>query len=62
MKLPFEDNTFDHVYTIEAVCHAPDKVYQNNHHINLDQSLFFSLLIRQNVLLKLFVYLNQVVH
>lgn len=27
MKLPFEDNSFDHVYTIEAVCHAPDKVY-----------------------------------
>ncbi len=26
MKLPFEDNSFDHVYTIEAVCHAPDKV------------------------------------
>ncbi|CAF2040562.1 unnamed protein product [Rotaria magnacalcarata] len=25
MKLPFEDNSFDHVYTIEAVCHAPDK-------------------------------------
>ncbi|CAF1293801.1 unnamed protein product [Adineta steineri] len=25
MKLPFEDNTFDHIYTIEAVCHAPDK-------------------------------------
>ena len=26
MELPFEDNSFDHVYTIEAVCHAPDKV------------------------------------
>lgn len=26
MKLPFADNTFDHIYTIEAVCHAPDKV------------------------------------
>ncbi|CAF1198161.1 unnamed protein product [Rotaria sordida] len=25
MKLPFEDNSFDHVYIIEAVCHAPDK-------------------------------------
>jgi hypothetical protein len=33
MKLPFEDNSFDHVYTIEAVCHAPDKVnryYKND--------------------------------
>jgi len=26
MELPFEDNTFDHVYVIEAACHAPDKV------------------------------------
>ncbi|CAF5130332.1 unnamed protein product, partial [Rotaria sp. Silwood1] len=26
MKLPFEDNSFDHVYTIEAVCLAPDKI------------------------------------
>jgi ubiquinone/menaquinone biosynthesis C-methylase UbiE len=26
MELPFEDNSFDHVYVIEAVCHAPDKV------------------------------------
>ena len=26
MKLPFADNSFDHIYTIEAVCHAPDKV------------------------------------
>jgi len=25
MELPFEDNTFDHVYVIEAVCHAPEK-------------------------------------
>ncbi|CAF0741383.1 unnamed protein product [Rotaria sordida] len=25
MKLPFEDNSFDHVYVIEAVCHAPEK-------------------------------------
>jgi sterol 24-C-methyltransferase len=25
MKLPFEDNTFDAVYAIEATCHAPDK-------------------------------------
>ncbi|UJR08966.1 hypothetical protein I4U23_013217 [Adineta vaga] len=25
MKLPFEDNTFDHVYVIEAVCHSPNK-------------------------------------
>jgi hypothetical protein len=34
MKLPFEDNSFDHVYTIEAVCHAPDKVtfdYKSKH-------------------------------
>ncbi len=27
MELPFEDNSFDHVYVIEAVCHAPEKVY-----------------------------------
>jgi ubiquinone/menaquinone biosynthesis C-methylase UbiE len=27
MELPFEDNSFDHVYTIEAVVHAPEKVY-----------------------------------
>ena len=26
MELPFADNTFDHVYVIEAACHAPDKV------------------------------------
>ena len=26
MKLPFEDNTFDAIYEIEATCHAPDKV------------------------------------
>ena len=26
MELPFEDNSFDHVYVIEAVCHAPEKV------------------------------------
>ncbi|UJR21766.1 hypothetical protein I4U23_024841 [Adineta vaga] len=26
MHLPFEDKSFDHIYTIEAVCHAPDKV------------------------------------
>ena len=26
MQLPFEDASFDHIYTIEAVCHAPDKV------------------------------------
>ncbi len=26
MELPFEDNCFDHVYVIEAVCHAPEKV------------------------------------
>ncbi|CAF1477309.1 unnamed protein product [Adineta steineri] len=25
MKLPFEDNSFDYVYAIESVCHAPDK-------------------------------------
>ncbi|CAF1095261.1 unnamed protein product [Rotaria sordida] len=25
MNLPFEDNSFDHVYAIESVCHAPDK-------------------------------------
>lgn len=24
-KLPFEDNTFDHCYSIEAYCHTPDK-------------------------------------
>ena len=26
MQLPFENNSFDHAYVIEAVCHAPDKV------------------------------------
>lgn len=26
MNLPFPDNTFDHVYVIEAACHAPEKV------------------------------------
>lgn len=26
MALPFADNSFDHVYVIEAACHAPDKV------------------------------------
>ncbi len=26
MKQPFEDNTFDGVYQIEATAHAPDKV------------------------------------
>lgn len=26
MKLPFEDNSFDGVYAIEATCHAPDRV------------------------------------
>lgn len=24
-KLPFADNTFDHVYSIEACCHSPDR-------------------------------------
>ena len=28
MNLPFEDNSFDHVYAIESVCHAPDKVIE----------------------------------
>jgi ubiquinone/menaquinone biosynthesis C-methylase UbiE len=27
MELPFEDNSFDHVYVIEAACHAPEKVF-----------------------------------
>lgn len=26
MKLPFEDNSFDVVYAVEATCHAPDRV------------------------------------
>lgn len=26
MKMPFEDNSFDGAYAIEATCHAPDKV------------------------------------
>ena len=26
MKLPFADNSFDHVYAIEATCHAPNRV------------------------------------
>jgi hypothetical protein len=27
MKMPFDDNTFDAVYAIEATCHAPDPVW-----------------------------------
>jgi len=26
MKLPFDDNSFDHIYAIEATCHAADRV------------------------------------
>ncbi len=26
MKLPFDDNSKDGVYAIEATCHAPDRV------------------------------------
>jgi sterol 24-C-methyltransferase len=26
MKQPFEDNSFDAVYQIDATCHAPDQV------------------------------------
>jgi len=26
MKMPFDDNTFDAVYAIEATCHTPDPV------------------------------------
>lgn len=26
MKMPFEDNSFDAIYAIEATCHAPDAV------------------------------------
>jgi len=26
MQLPFEDSSFDSVYAIEAICHAPDKI------------------------------------
>lgn len=26
MKIPFDDNTFDAIYAIEATCHAPSKV------------------------------------
>ena len=56
MELPFEDNSFDHIYTIEAVCHAPNKVHMIRFLLKkLDQTF------RQNVLLKLFVCLNQVV-
>ena len=25
MEIPYEENTFDGVYAIEATCHAPDK-------------------------------------
>jgi ubiquinone/menaquinone biosynthesis C-methylase UbiE len=38
MALPFEDNTFDHVYVIEAACHAPDKVHLRErcyHYVNV---------------------------
>ena len=24
-KMPFEDNSFDHCYSIEACCHSPDR-------------------------------------
>lgn len=27
MKMPFDDNSFDAVYAIEATCHAPDAVH-----------------------------------
>ena len=26
MKMPFEEDTFDAIYAIEATCHAPDAV------------------------------------
>lgn len=34
MELPFEDNTFDHVYVIEAACHAPEKVGSDDVSLN----------------------------
>ena len=68
MALPFEDNTFDHVYVIEATCHAPDKVkrpYSTSRFSSMNSSfesafilLFYS---RQNALLKYFVFSNRVV-
>lgn len=41
MELPFEDNTFDHVYVIEAACHAPEKVYYDQ----VYYQFFFSFII-----------------
>lgn len=63
MNLPFEDNSFDHVYAIESVCHAPDKVYYDNFSLQKNLLCFSSIIIFSlNVLLKFSVYLNQVVH
>ncbi len=39
MELPFEDNSFDHVYVIEAVCHAPEKVHVYYLHLKKINSL-----------------------
>jgi hypothetical protein len=65
MELPFEDNSFDHVYVIEAACHAPDKVNYPMLLFLLRKTKFFVSLrhsFRQNVLLKFCVYSNQAVH
>ena len=52
MELPFEDNTFDHVYVIEAACHAPEKV-RIRFFCFLSTNFVF---IRLNVLRKFIVY------
>ncbi len=51
MELPFEDNSFDHVYVIEAACHAPEKVMRFILYFFYVDEFF-----RLNVLRKFFVY------
>jgi len=51
MELPFEDNSFDHVYVIEAACHAPEKVMRF-----ILYFFFVDEFFRLNVLRKFFVY------
>jgi ubiquinone/menaquinone biosynthesis C-methylase UbiE len=45
MNLPFENNSFDHVYAIESVCHAPDKVYYCIFSIFKKKEYFFFTMI-----------------
>ena len=59
MELPFEDKSFDHVYVIEAVCHAPEKVHQQYLLCSSKRILDY---FRLDVLRKFFVSLNPVEH